>query len=171
MDFSGCRQTFVGIRDRAMLLMSSTFAFRGDSARNIQWSDLFSTNVPMDDISLGAQVVVSPFPLTTRQAADLVLQALAVLSDNAKHNQSGRIDESGAFRHRLVELCPVGALAMLFFGYFHILDVPVPDFRPDFDDAEAGEYGHRDWYGLYLFSGRAMTTAMSYDSKSFSTCL
>jgi hypothetical protein len=59
MDFSGPRQTFVGIRDRAMLLMLSTLAFRGDSAQNIQWSDLFSTNVPMDDISLGAQVPVS----------------------------------------------------------------------------------------------------------------
>jgi hypothetical protein len=60
---------------------------------------------------------------------------------------------------------------MLFFAYFHILDAPVPDFRPDFDDPEAGEYGHRDWYGLYLFSGRATTTAMSYDSKCSASIL
>jgi Centromere DNA-binding protein complex CBF3 subunit, domain 2 len=100
-----------------------------------------------------------------------LLQALTILSDNAKHNQTGRTDEMGAFRHRLVQLCPVGALMMLFFTYFHILDAPIPDFRPDFDDPEAGEYGHRDWYGLYLFSGRATTTAMSYDSKCSASIL
>jgi hypothetical protein len=59
-DFSGPRHTFIGIRDRAMLLMSSTLAFRGDSARNVLWSDLFSNDVPMDDIDLGAHVKVSP---------------------------------------------------------------------------------------------------------------
>jgi hypothetical protein len=57
-DFSGPRHTFIGIRDRAMLLLSSTLAFRGDSARNVLWSDLFSTDIPMDDISLSAHVKV-----------------------------------------------------------------------------------------------------------------
>jgi hypothetical protein len=55
---------------------------------------------------------------------------------------------------------------MLFFTYFHIVDTDVPDFRPDFDDEEAGEYGSRDWYRLYLFPGKTTTSAMSYDSES-----
>ena len=42
-----------------MLLMSSALAFRGDNARNILWSDLFSADVPMDDIGLGVHVKVS----------------------------------------------------------------------------------------------------------------
>jgi hypothetical protein len=42
----------------------------------------------------------------------------AALAGNVKHNQTGRTDEYGAFRHRKVELCPVGALAFLFFAYF-----------------------------------------------------
>jgi hypothetical protein len=121
----------------------------------------------MDDISLGARVKASLIHLLpTLLAVHFWLQALVVLSDNAKHNQAGRTDESGAFRHRLVELCPVGALAMLFFAYFHILKYEVPDFRPNFNDPEAGEYGSRDWYSLFLFSGKTTTTAMSYDSKS-----
>lgn len=59
--------------------------------------------------------------------AYFLLQALTVLTDNAKNNQTGRIDETGAFWHCLVELCPVGALAMLFFAYFHIMDVHIMD--------------------------------------------
>lgn len=97
--------------------------------------------------------------------AHFLLQALTVLTDNAKNNQIGHIDETGAFWHCLAELCPVGALAMFFFAYFHIMDVAVPDFRPDFDDLQAGEYGHQDWYGLYLFAAKSAVTAMSYDSK------
>ncbi|KAF5367837.1 hypothetical protein D9615_010577 [Tricholomella constricta] len=88
-NFSGPRQTFVGVRDRAMLLVSSSIAFRGDSSRDLLWSDLFFVDVPMNDIHLGAEV-----------------KALVILADNAKTNQDGRVDEHGAFRHRFVELCP-----------------------------------------------------------------
>jgi hypothetical protein len=56
------------------------------------------------------------------------LKALIIFADNAKHNQTGRTDEFDAFRHRFVELCPVGGLAFLFFAYFHILNVPIPSY-------------------------------------------
>jgi hypothetical protein len=42
------------------------------------------------------------------------------MSDEGKTNTNGRIDEHGAFRHRLPELCPVGALAIHLFAYFHV---------------------------------------------------
>ncbi|KAJ6529309.1 hypothetical protein B0H19DRAFT_1083062 [Mycena capillaripes] len=38
------------------------------------------------------------------------------------------------FRHRHVEVCPVGAIATLYFVWFHVLNCLVPDFKPDFTD-------------------------------------
>ena len=94
-----------------------------------------------------------------------MLQVLATLADNAKHNQHGRIDENGAIRHRDVELCPIGALAMKFFAYFHILSKGPPGFVPDFDSTEHGEFGYREWYDHFVFWGEDVKKEMSYDSK------
>ena len=74
-----------------------------------------------------------------------------MLANNAKHNQHGRVDEHGVMRHRQVELCPVGAMALLFFTHFHRNSVPAPDFEPQFDQPEYSEYGHQAWYNNYLF--------------------
>jgi hypothetical protein len=52
------QRTFIGLRDYAMLLLYRMIAFRGDNLRNLLWSDLFSTNIPMDEISLGTEVKV-----------------------------------------------------------------------------------------------------------------
>jgi hypothetical protein len=61
-----------------------------------------------------------------------------------------------ALRYPFVELCPIiGTLGMLFFAYFHILEVPVPNLEPDFTDPEYGEYGRRDWTKLFVFSTNA----------------
>ncbi|GBE87700.1 hypothetical protein SCP_1103770 [Sparassis crispa] len=103
-DFLGVQYVFVGIRDRAMLLLSATTAFCGNSSRILQWSDLFMSSIPMEDVQPSYRVPV-----------------LAALADNAKHNQEGRLDEHGTIRHRNVRVCPVGALAMLFFIVFHVL--------------------------------------------------
>lgn len=156
-----------------MHLLSATVAFRGDSLREVLWSDLLCTNIPMNDISLGAEVkVISPTWSSSLSLQTLPLfQALVILADNAKHNQEGRIDEHGAFRHRLVELCPIGALAALFFGVFHITKVPLPDFKPDFSYPGFGEYGRREWYEYYAFPTKNMTKAMSYDSMSIHVCI
>jgi len=138
------------------------------------WSDLFMTGVPMNDIALGAMVPVCCSPhfftiliLLLQASSQFTFQALVMLADNAKHKQ-GRIDEYGAFRHCLVDLCPVGALSMLFFAQFHILPLPPPQFEPDFDDKECSEYGRRDWYRYHVFWGSSMETAMSYESEFFS---
>ena len=90
-----------------------------------------------------------------------------MLADNAKHNKHGHVDEHGAFRHRIVDICPVGGMAMLMFAHFHVLGSPVPKFEPDFGDTLSGEYGRRDWYGYHCFWGSSIETEMSYDSEYF----
>lgn len=146
-EFTAPRQMFTGIRDRAMLLLGATTAFRGESSRMLQWSDLFLSDLSIDDLDLDNKIPV-----------------LAALADNAKHNQNGRVDEHGCIRHRIVDLCPVAALGLLFFVQFHILHLPLPDFRPDFTKEGYGEYGYRPWYDCYVFWASSNTKQMSYDN-------
>jgi hypothetical protein len=107
----------------------------------------------------------SPFVILTTCSS----KVLAALADNAKHNKDGRVDEHGALRHRKVELCPVGAIAMMFFSYFHILCLSAPRFEPDFTNPSYGEYGHRSWYECYVFPGERVDKQMSYDSMCSSS--
>jgi len=93
------------------------------------------------------------------------------MSDEGKTNTNGRIDEHGAFRHRLQELCPVGALAIHLFAYFHVEGHPRPKFAPEFNHPQASEIGYRDWYKLRLFpSSKSLYKEMSYESE-FIQCL
>ncbi|KAI9568775.1 hypothetical protein HD554DRAFT_2171918 [Boletus coccyginus] len=111
-DFSGAQSIFIGLRDHAMLLFSLTTTFQGENSCILQWSDLFRTVVPLE------------------QTANI--KVLAVLADNAKHNQHGHVDEHGVIWHYHVELCPIGAVALLFFAHFHVLHHPPSNFTFDF---------------------------------------
>ncbi|KAJ7025973.1 hypothetical protein C8F04DRAFT_1191008 [Mycena alexandri] len=111
------------MRDRAMLLTSSSTAFRGDSSRSLLWSDMYCYDVPMNAKGRGEKV-----------------RALTLIADSSKVNTTGRVDEHGAFRHLCVELCPIGAIGLLFFAHFHVINSPVPDFSTDFDHPDYGEY-------------------------------
>ncbi|KAK7028398.1 hypothetical protein R3P38DRAFT_923774 [Favolaschia claudopus] len=147
-DFKGPQNIYIGLRDRAMLLTSCGVAFRGDNTRHLLISDLFTTDVVMNAKGLGETV-----------------PALTFIADNAKHNQTGRTDEFGAFRHRFVELCPVGAIALVLFAHFHVRNAPLPNFAPDFSDPQYGDYGRRDWYRMHLFpSAQDPMSDMSYDN-------
>jgi hypothetical protein len=107
-------------------------------------------------------------PLSVNHFLILPLQALTLIADNSKANQTGRVDEHGAFRHRLVELCPVGAIGFMFFAHFHVANSPVPDFSVDFSDTNYGDYGKREWYQLYAFSSQKdCKTEMAYSSGLF----
>jgi hypothetical protein len=55
---TGDRGIYIGAHDRAMLLFSTSTAFRGESAHILQWSDLFVSEIPMDDIAPGFRVQV-----------------------------------------------------------------------------------------------------------------
>jgi len=48
-DFSRPKEIFVGLRDRAMLLLSTTTAFRGASCHAVELSDLFPAIIPSPD--------------------------------------------------------------------------------------------------------------------------
>jgi hypothetical protein len=93
-------------------------------------------------------------------------QVLSALANNAKTNQHGHVDEHGILCHRLVELCPVGALALLFYIQFHmLLSHPLPGFAPTFGQPNYGEFGYRPWYENFVFWGEDPTKQMSYDSE------
>ncbi|KAF8525270.1 hypothetical protein BU17DRAFT_62960 [Hysterangium stoloniferum] len=122
------RETVTYLRDRAMFLLGAASAYRGDSLRPLEWSDLGVDEILNTGAGLGSTI--------------MVWIALILLSYNAKHNQDGRLDEKGVIRHWLVELCPIGALAMHFFGQFHILGISRPSFKPDFsENSQAAGYG------------------------------
>jgi hypothetical protein len=52
---------FVGLRDRSMLLTQASTAFCGESAHNLELSDLFMSSIPVDDVRPGFQVPVGAF--------------------------------------------------------------------------------------------------------------
>lgn len=88
------------------------------------------------------------------------------LVDQSKTNTSGRVDEHGAFRHRHVELCAVGALAILYWVHFHVLGKRPPIFAPDYADKNFGEFGRRQWYDIYVFpSSQGDDIQMLYKSE------
>ncbi|KAF8258304.1 hypothetical protein EI94DRAFT_1708110 [Lactarius quietus] len=93
------------------------------------------------------------------------VQVLAAFVDNAKHNQQGHVDEHGALQHHLVELCPVGAMARLFFSFFHIMKQPLPNFAPGFTTDGYSEYGYQEWYGYHVFARKEdVKSEMTYDN-------
>ena len=60
-DFSGPKEIFVGLRDRAMLLLSTTTALRGGSCRAVQLSDLFPAVIPSPDGDKSGGIEVRSF--------------------------------------------------------------------------------------------------------------
>jgi hypothetical protein len=59
LKFSGTQQVYVGLRDAVMLLFSTTTAVCGGSSCILRWSDLFMSEIPMDDVRMGKKVLVS----------------------------------------------------------------------------------------------------------------
>ena len=60
-DGHGPRQVFTQFRDMAQFLASTVLTLHGDSSRNLLWSDMYPTEIPMNDIALGAKVKVCLF--------------------------------------------------------------------------------------------------------------
>ena len=60
------RQLYLATRNRAMLLLSTCTAFRGDNIRSLLWSDLFLRNVPMPALGLDRTTTVSLLLCNTR---------------------------------------------------------------------------------------------------------
>ncbi|PBK96566.1 hypothetical protein ARMGADRAFT_1027591 [Armillaria gallica] len=52
------QQFFIGVQDRAMLLLSTCTAFHGDNVCSLLWSDLFPCDIPMPDMGLDKFIIV-----------------------------------------------------------------------------------------------------------------
>ncbi|KAE8180059.1 hypothetical protein CF336_g9426 [Tilletia laevis] len=109
------------IRDRATLLASVASAFRGDSLRQLEWSDLFLhyATVPgrgEDDTFKVSRCRQRNAALLTPPYVHCLLepnfQLLAFRADNSKTNQNGRLDEFAVARHSDPLRCAVAAIAM-----------------------------------------------------------
>ncbi|KAF8492100.1 hypothetical protein JB92DRAFT_2835485 [Gautieria morchelliformis] len=126
---------------------SAGSAYRGDSLRPLEWSDLGIQNIP--NVSAGFDAEIA--------------------DDEPTHNQDGQLNEHGVIHHRFAALCPAGALALHFVAQFHILNIPQPSFVPDFSDsahmAGYGRYGRKAWYELKVFYASEITKPMLYDNK------
>ncbi|VDC06782.1 unnamed protein product [Peniophora sp. CBMAI 1063] len=136
------------MRDRAMFFLGLAVAFRGDSTRNVQLSDLFLSDVSIPDIRPGFKVPV-----------------LGILADNAKHNQTGRVEEYALMRHREPLVCGVSAMAAHLFLTFR---QQTPDFVPDFSGERAPVYGKRTWYSHLVFPAdfKRPEKSLTYDAHN-----
>jgi len=47
-----------------MLLFTTSTAVRGESLRILRWSDMFVSEIPMDDVRVGLKIPVSLISLT-----------------------------------------------------------------------------------------------------------
>lgn len=138
-----------------MYALGTCYAFRGDSMRKVALSDVYLTNVVFRE---GLRTVELP--------------CLAIMSDNSKVNKNGRVDEQGALRHRVVQLCPVGALAFHLWAQDSLLERTftdadlLPDFSPASQQAGYGQWGRRPWYQFVIYPAKDRSAAMSYHSMS-----
>jgi hypothetical protein len=59
---------------------------------------------------------------------------------------------------------------MLYFVWFHVLNCPIPDFKPDFTDPKYGKFGRRNWYEFHVFShAKDASKPMTCDSEWYSS--
>lgn len=108
---------------------------RDESTRKLQLPDLFS----MELLNEG------PTPCI----------AAMVIMDQGKINQFGRIEYGGCIRHRDVELCLVGALALYLFGRFHIIGEVFPDMK-----------ARQNWYDTHLIDRKDPKREISYGAQA-----
>ena len=71
-----------------------------------------------------------------------------------KTNQHGKIEYGSSIRHKKVELCSVGALAVYLFSRFHFENEAFPDFSE-----------RKNWYETVLFKGKNEKTAITYQAQ------
>lgn len=85
-------QIYTGVRDRAMLLVSTTTAYRGDNTRRITWSDLKLKQVTLLDVGPDVKEHVHlkhrPKPVHITDKSCLLGASLYIQSRQDKYNRS-----------------------------------------------------------------------------------
>lgn len=101
------RDTFEGVRDRLMVLVSHFGLLCGESARGLEFADLHSIELPESKHSRCV--------------------ALIAAMRHGKTNQGGRVELAGMLCNKHVEICPLGGLAMHLFCRFQLGSTPPID--------------------------------------------
>ncbi|KAN0141920.1 hypothetical protein V8E53_000382 [Lactarius tabidus] len=148
-DFKGPKEIFLGLCDQVMLLLSTSTALHGGSCHAIELSDLFPSTIPLPD------------------GDGLGIEVLGILLDNAKHNQTGHVDEHGVICHCHIELCPINAVAMLLWAMFHLKQVPVPSFVPNFADPNFGDIAHNNRINLIHIRNDVSITKSTHAGRPY----
>jgi len=150
---TGKKSAHLDLRDRAMLLISTAMTMRGDNVRPILLSDLMVNYVLLSQSRLNrTEKVLYCDSSWGTIVTHLLSKALVIVSNEGKTNINSRLDFHAAFRHGHPEICSVGALALYFFSYFHIMKYERPDFAPQFVDPAHPEKGRQfTWHHHRLF--------------------
>ncbi|KAE8240360.1 hypothetical protein A4X13_0g7841 [Tilletia indica] len=123
-------------RARLDFLLSHAIMGRSEDLRHAKLSDMYSYALPYS----------SPHPC----------QALVITFLESKANTGGRKERGVAIRHRNVEVCPIGALALYLFYRFDACAEKPPDFTT-----------RREWYDLPLLVASANPSAgISWDTQA-----
>ena len=143
------RNSSEGVRDRLMVLLSHSALVRGEDARRLELADLHSLHLTSD-----------------REGEQCV--AVMVTLRNGRTNADGKAEMAGVLRHKDVEACSVGALALHLFCRFHLGTYPKID---EAKQEQFPDFTNRTWYDLKLFPSSTPTTAIQYGThyKSFRT--
>ncbi|CAD7063756.1 unnamed protein product, partial [Tilletia caries] len=124
------------LRSRLDFLLSHAIMGRSEDLRGAKLSDMYSYNVPYS----------SPHPC----------HALVITFLESKANTGGRKERGIAIRHRNVEVCPIGALAMYLFYRFDVCSEDPPDFTT-----------RRDWYDKFLLvSSKDPSSGIVWDQQA-----
>ena len=76
------------------------------------------------------------------------------------------LTEHRALWNCLIELCPVSAIARLFFTLFHIVNHLWLNFAPDFCTASYSKYSYQEWYDHHIFARKEdFKGTRSYNSE------
>lgn len=68
--------------------------------------------------------------------------------------QNGRVEYTGAIRHKDHRTCPVGSMALYWFWRFHSSDEEFPDMAQ-----------RKNWYDILAFTAGSRTKPMSYNTQ------
>lgn len=124
----------LGSRDRLCFLLSHAMLSRSQTVLGMQFADLFSIEVE-------------------NQGVTRCLSLVATITFG-KTNQHGKIEYGSSVRHRHIEVCPVGTLALNFFSRFHFENEPFPDFS-----------SRSNWYETCVIKGESPFKPIEYTTQ------
>lgn len=107
-DWYFSRNTSEGIRDRMSMSMCVMNILRGESMRELELPDLFT--------------------MLLENEGSKPCYAFVMIMRQGKTNQFNKLEYGSSMRNKNVKICSHGALALMFFGRFHLQGEPFPDF-------------------------------------------